>query len=136
MSKPSSVTMRTDRRADWQENFITAYASAHPWEDWAETWAHYLHMVDTLNTASSFCLDIESVEMPCEEFTTDTLCQPDDQFLHMANSWVRLTAALNEMSRSMGLQDLYPFVLTKSAIEKLHFVHLVIGAERASKRNV
>ena len=38
--------------ADWQARFVTAYASAHPWEDWAETWAHYLHITDTLRDGS------------------------------------------------------------------------------------
>ena len=42
--------------ADWAETFISAYAAAHPWEDFAETWAHYLHIVDTLETASAFGL--------------------------------------------------------------------------------
>ena len=32
--------------SDWQERFVSAYAAAHPWEDWAETWAHYLHIID------------------------------------------------------------------------------------------
>ena len=44
--------------ADWQDSFVSAYASAHPWEDWAETWAHYLHIVDTLETARAFGLSV------------------------------------------------------------------------------
>src|ERR1700733_11416100 len=36
--------------ADWHDRTVTAYASSHPWEDWAETWAHYLHIIDTLGT--------------------------------------------------------------------------------------
>ena len=39
---------------DWQATHVSAYATAHPWEDWAETWAHYLHMVDLVETAESF----------------------------------------------------------------------------------
>jgi hypothetical protein len=113
-------------KSDWQEHFVSAYASSHPWEDWAETWAHYLHVGDTLNTSSSFGMNIESVEMSFEGFTEDTLCQPDDDFLHFVNAWVRFTAVLNEICRSMGLPDFYPFVLTKSSIRKLHFVHLVV----------
>ena len=42
--------------ADWAEQHITSYASVHPWEDWAETWAHYLHMTDTLETARAYGL--------------------------------------------------------------------------------
>ena len=44
--------------ADWQDHFVSGYASAHPWEDWAESWAHYLHIVDTLETARNFSLRV------------------------------------------------------------------------------
>ena len=116
--------------ANWGEKFVSAYASSHPWEDWAETWAHYLHMTETLDTASSFNLDIESVEMPFEGFRPDVLLQPDDEFLHFINSWGRFTAVLNELSLSMGLPDFYPFVLSKSSVAKLHFVHRLIEDQR------
>ena len=107
--------------ADWRERYVSAYASSHPWEDWAETWAHYLHMVDTLDTAASFSLDIESVEMTFEGFKAEALVQPDDHFLHFINSWSRFTAVLNELSRSMGLPDFYPFVLSRSSVGKVTF---------------
>ncbi len=116
---------------NWGEKYVSAYASSHPWEDWAETWAHYLHMSETLDTASSFNLDIESVEMPFEGFKAETLLQPDDEFLHFINSWVRFTAVLNELSLSMGLRDFYPFVLSRSSVAKLHFVHTVVEAQRS-----
>jgi hypothetical protein len=112
---------------DWQERFVSSYASSHPWEDWAETWAHYLHIGDALNTADSFALDIDSVEMPIDSFESESLSEPDDPFTRLVNSWVRLTAVLNELSRSMGFRDFYPFVLSNSSIRKLHFVHQVAG---------
>jgi hypothetical protein len=105
----------------WRESFVSAYATAHPWEDWAETWAHYLHMVDTTDTALSFGLDPESsIDLEVEPFTSDALAQ---DFLDFVNSWTRLTALLNELSRGMGLNDFYPFVLSRPAVEKLYFVH-------------
>ena len=120
--------------ADWSLRHISAYASVHPWEDWAETWAHYLHMTDTLDTALSFSLDAVHVELRYEPFGRDTLYRPDDAgaalFLAFVNDWAKLTAVLNELSRSMGQADFYPFVLPASAVTKLHFVHLVrLGAE-------
>jgi hypothetical protein len=115
---------------DWRERYVSAYASSHPWEDWAETWAHYLHMADTLDTAASFSLDIESVEMTFEGFKPEALVAPDDRFLHFINSWSRFTAVLNELSRSMGLADFYPFVLSTSSVGKLHFIHTVVEAQR------
>jgi len=114
--------------ADWANQFVSAYASVHPWEDWAETWAHYLHLTDTLDTALSFHLEIDSVELPFEGFDKEALAQQDAAaFLEILNSWARFTAVLNELSRSMGLPDFYPFVLSRSAVAKLHFVYRVLG---------
>jgi hypothetical protein len=39
---------------------------------------------------------------------------------------VPLTVALNSLNRSMGHADVYPFVLSEKAIEKLRLVHDVI----------
>ena len=33
--------------------------AAHPWEDFAETWAHYLHIIDTLETARAFRVRVD-----------------------------------------------------------------------------
>ena len=118
--------------ADWGQRFVSAYASAHPWEDWAETWAHYLHLVDTLDTARSFGLDGERVELSYERFGADLVAASGDPhaagFLQLINSWMELTGVLNELSRSMGVADFYPFVLSVPAVRKLHFVHRVIHA--------
>ncbi|PPE71402.1 putative zinc-binding metallopeptidase [Caldimonas thermodepolymerans] len=120
--------------ADWQSRHVSAYASAHPWEDWAETWAHYLHMVDTLDTALSFGLDADSVEPSHAPYTPETLQQPADAttagFLSFVNAWMELTCVLNELSRSMGQPDFYPFVLSAPAVDKLHFVHRVVTQYR------
>jgi len=115
---------------DWSLRHVTAYASVHPWEDWAETWAHYLHIVDTLTTALGFGLGGNEVDFQAAPFTREALhdpCHPGgDAFLALVNSWVELTAVLNELTRSMGQRDLYPFVLSTTAVAKLHFVHLVV----------
>ena len=118
--------------ADWRLRHVSAYASAHPWEDWAETWAHYLHMVDSLDTAASFGLHALAGDVQYEPFPPEVLYQPDapgaEEFLSFVNRWVELTGVLNEMSRSMGQADLYPFVLSATAVAKLQFVHLVVGS--------
>jgi hypothetical protein len=114
--------------ADWQDRFVTAYASSHPWEDWAETWAHYLHITDTLETAAHFGIEVErklpdgTVQRADPEF--DPYDIPD--FEPLISNWLPLTFAINSLNRSMGQQDLYPFVLSKSAIDKLDYVHRVI----------
>ena len=115
---------------DWPLHFVSAYASTHPWEDWAECWAHYLHMRDTVDTALSFGLSVEQFDLEFTPFTLDAVYQPEhagaEQFLAFLNHWTRLTTMLNEMSRSMGQPDFYPFVLPRDVVAKLHFIHLVV----------
>ncbi len=114
---------------DWRDRYVSAYASAHPWEDWAETWAHYLHISDTWDTALSFGMDVNAA-LDFDGFTRAALSDPHQpgsgRFLEFLNSWTQLTAVLNELSRAMGLADFYPFVLSQSAVAKLHFVHMTI----------
>ena len=115
---------------DWPLHFVSAYASSHPWEDWAECWAHYLHLRDAIDTALSLGISVDRFELEFTPFTLDALYQPEHadagQFLAFLNHWTRLTTLLNEMSRSMGQPDFYPFVLPRDVVAKLHFIHLVV----------
>jgi len=121
--------------ADWSQRFVSAYASSHPWEDWAETWAGYLHMVDTMDTALSFGLEGGDIEIDIEPYGDDALDAPGDpdasRFLRLVNAWLEIAALMNELSRSMGQPDPCPFVLSHHAVAKLHFVHRVVGATAA-----
>ena len=95
------------------QQFISDYAQSHPLEDWAECWAHYLHMHEVLETAVHYQLVGEAV-LHAE--------------LHeQIQQWIKLSLALNALNRSMGLGDAYPFVLSAAVIEKLLFVHRVIA---------
>jgi hypothetical protein len=87
----------------------------HPWEDWAETFAHYLHIRDTLETAHAYGVKALSAAPPSDPART-----PIDALLA---EWLPLTYALNALNRSMGSGDLYPFVLAPRVIAKLGFVH-------------
>jgi len=114
--------------ANWQVDWISAYASSHPWEDWAETWAHYLHMVDTLETAQDFGFSIHGQDISA--LTSDAQATqgymtrvPFDALLE---DWGRLSVALNALNRSMGLADAYPFVISDNVLAKLYFIHKVI----------
>ena len=123
--------------ADWRDRHISGYASSHPWEDWAETWAHYLHIVDSLDTALGYGLSAIDLDTDIEPFTRDDLHAADDaqadRFVFFMNAWFELTYVLNELSRSMGQPDFYPFVMSRPVVRKLHFVHLVIrGASAAN----
>ncbi len=121
--------------ADWAQRFVSTYASSHPWEDWAETWAHYMHMEDTMDTALSFGLDADDVEVDYEPFGHDALWNPKAEdaqdFLDFINAWIELTSVLNELSRSMGEPDFYPFVLNRPVVAKLQFIHDLVSNARS-----
>ena len=123
-------------RPDWATQYVSSYAGAHPWEDWAETWAHYLHMADTADTALSFGVNALKVEIAEDDlFHSADLWQPEDpdagHFLDFLNGWVRLTHVLNEFSRSMGQPDTYPFALPHAVVRKLQFIHQLVAQQRA-----
>ncbi len=100
--------------ADWRNSFISSYATAHPFEDFAETFAHYMHMVDGLETAAAFGVKADTAApSPYQDGTVDELI----------DAWVPVTVAVNAVNRSMGQPDLYPFVLSQPVHEKLGFVH-------------
>lgn len=122
---------------DWRDKHISSYASVHPWEDWAETWAHYLHVVDSLDTALGFGLRGEDVEAEVEPFTVDDLYDPKapdaQRVVQLTNSWIQLTTVLNELARSMGQHDFYPFVMSRSVLKKMHFIQMVVKEHRNGK---
>ncbi len=109
--------------AGWEGRYISAYAAAHPWEDWAETWAHYLHMVDTLETAQDFGLRLGGRPLASPQGRGG----PVGDFEVLLVDWSHLTTAMNALNRSMGLPDPYPFVLNGTAVDKLAFVHRVVA---------
>lgn len=114
---------------DWQSRFISTYATAHPWEDWAETWAHYLHMTDTLETASACGLSLRPRRRDEPTLKTDPKLVERGAFDTMIDAWYPLTYVLNNLNRGLGLQDGYPFVLLDPVVEKLRFVHETIVAK-------
>ncbi len=122
--------------ADWQQNSVTSYASAHPWEDWAETWAHYLQMMDALETAATSGLSLRPhrADEPVLAFSKSGI--DFSSFEQILEAWFPLTYVLNNLSRGLGLPDTYPFVLSPPAIEKLTFVHDVIREASAAPRRL
>jgi len=129
--------------AGWQNTHVSVYATTHPWEDFAETWAHYLHIVDTLETAGAFGLKVKpraargalAAAINFDPYEAETMSQ-------LIDAWLPIEFATNSLNRSMGQIDLYPFVLSTKAIEKLGFVHALThrksalrkGEERPAKR--
>jgi hypothetical protein len=115
--------------ADWSARFVSSYASSHPWEDWAETWAHYLHLTDTLETAKAFGVEPRDEDggLMARQLSEmiDGAAVPSS-FAVTLGEWVRLSLALNAMNRSMGMRDPYPFVLNRTVASKLALVHNVV----------
>jgi hypothetical protein len=116
--------------ADWQSRFVSMYATSHPWEDFAETWAHYLHIVDTLEIARAFGLSTHPALTRGDEFDASVEFDPYRAagMSPLIDAWLPLSLALNSLNRAMGLSDLYPFVLSPPAIDKLGFVHELVHA--------
>jgi hypothetical protein len=117
---------------NWQDNFISAYATSHPWEDFAETWAHYLHIVDTLEMARAFGM-----------YVHPRLAEPGEHDAHVTfdpylvrepssliETWLPLSYALNSLNRTMGLPDIYPFILSPPVVEKLSAIHDLVHGNK------
>ncbi len=119
---------------DWADRFVSAYATMHPWEDWAETFAHYLHIRDALQTAAAFGLNVTGPAAVPHFLAEPLRAAPSENtgpepFDAIVGDWLALTYALNAMSRSMGKEDLYPFTLVEPVKRKLGYIHhLVTGA--------
>ncbi|MBJ7538742.1 zinc-binding metallopeptidase family protein [Marinomonas transparens] len=109
----------------WQENYVSVYASSHPWEDWAETWAHYLHIVDTLETASQFGFSLQPLNPLQSNLAVMVNIDPYNHanFDDILAQYLPLTFAVNNLNRSMGQPDLYPFIIVPAVREKLKFIH-------------
>ncbi len=104
---------------DWQQDFVSSYATMHPAEDWAETFAHYLHIRDTLDTAAAFGFAPAGAAL-------DRRVLGPSGFGTITEMWLPLSWGLNMVNRSMGKDDLYPFVLTSTVLDKMRFIHTVI----------
>jgi hypothetical protein len=109
--------------ADWPDHYVSTYATAHPWEDWAETFAHLLHIRDSLQTAAAYGVRADRAQ-PVDD---------DVSFERIIATWLPLSLALNQVNRSMGKDDLYPFVLSPGVLDKLHFVDDLVRGSGVSR---
>ena len=118
--------------ANWQSGYISEYATMHPWEDWAETWAHYLHLMDMLETAFAFGMQVDPPGMPDQmmRFTASFDPYREADMERILAACVPLTFAVNSLNRGMGRPDLYPFVINGPVRDKLAYVHRVVAASR------
>jgi hypothetical protein len=109
---------------NWEDNYISAYASTHPWEDWAESWAHVMHMVDAMETSQAVGLSVNPArgDEPALSIPAKPVQARIGDFDQLLTEWGSLTYVLNNLTRGLGLPDAYPFVISAPVIEKLRFV--------------
>ncbi|HEX3520378.1 MAG TPA: putative zinc-binding metallopeptidase [Solirubrobacteraceae bacterium] len=122
---------RTGAPGGWEQHFVSAYATMHPWEDWAETFAHYLHVRDTLQTAGAYGVRVEGPTIETAD-KAPLEARPDhaeQDIAMLLEAWIPMTYALNAISRSMGAPDLYPFVLTADIEAKLAFIDGLVRSQ-------
>jgi hypothetical protein len=111
---------------DWHKSYVSTYASAHPWEDFAETWAHYFHMVGGLETAYAYGLNPQPLEDGAPHLVQLTDPYHVSDYKQLMTHWIPITVAMNAMNRSIGNSDYYPFALSPNVFEKLRFIHDLI----------
>ncbi|MGB3152093.1 MAG: putative zinc-binding metallopeptidase [Maribacter sp.] len=116
---------RNGPQANWEQAFISKYASSHPWEDWAETWSHYLHLTDVLETAFNFGIQTNPLINSKENLKMRANFDPysETSFSYFLETGIPLLYAINSMNRSMGTADIYPFIISKPVIRKMEFIH-------------
>ncbi len=115
----------------WEASFISKYATSHAWEDWAETWAHYLHIMDMVETAYFFGVTVEPVKKSKElkaKVTFDPYTIVD--FDVIIKTCRPLSFAVNSINRAMGVPDVYPFIITEAVVDKLKFIHRLLLSKR------
>ena len=117
---------------DWQTHFVSSYATMHPWEDFAETWAHYLHICDTLEMAQEFGLSINPTVTVATDRDVSVKCNAYDatDFKTVVDDWLPITFAVNSLNRAMGQPDLYPFVVTEPVVQKLEYIRQLVHSHR------
>ncbi len=112
----------------WQEQFVSEYATTHPWEDFAETWAHYLHIVDTLEMVAAAGMSVRPLIDRSGDYSATVAFDPyfADDIGQVIDAWLPFVFAMNNVSRAMGERDLYPFVIAPAVRTKLGFVHRLV----------
>ena len=125
----------TGYRADWPQRFVSAYASMHPWEDWAESWAHYLHIVDTLETARAFSMSLRPVkeEAPRPSELALAARRLDlHSFEELIAGWIPLDHRAERLEPQHGHERRVSLRAARTAVEKLRFVHDTIAEHRSA----
>src|SRR5215207_378700 len=104
------------------DQHITPYAASHPFEDWAETFAHYLHIIYAAETAIAHRFMPDGADVTIEQLVE----MPD--FAGAVATWRQISAAVNDISESLGNAAVYPLDPVGVVVDKLNFVHRQVTA--------
>lgn len=113
----------------WDPEFISFYAASHPWEDFAETWAHYLHMRDAIELGKSWGLELPNYPASQIDSFAD-LAGPDAGFKSLLKQWLPLSLFANSLNRSLGHDDAYPFAPSPAVVSKLGWIHRLVTGQQ------
>lgn len=116
----------------WTTDHVSVYATAHPWEDFAETFAHLLHMIDGLATLAGFAVTMRALPGHGDAAVTVAFDPYRASTADLVGAWVPFSFAENAIARSMGQPDLYPFHLSERIVEKLDFANRIVTKARGS----
>lgn len=117
---------------DWESHYVSAYASSHPWEDWAETWSHYLQMLDGLETCEAMGIQAVNLALPLQMLDAaagnlpaplKNMPEENGYFLAMLQRWICLSTVLNEVAESLGEPSPCPFIISVPIAQKLRLAH-------------
>lgn len=114
--------------ADWENSFVSAYATAHPWEDFAESFKHYIHIIDTLEMAAAFGMTVDPGLDRSGGLKSQVNFNPYRAYEieQMVDAWLPIAFALNNLNRCLGMADAYPFIIGPGVIAKLGFIHNLV----------
>jgi hypothetical protein len=118
----------------WTDAYVSYYATSHPWEDFAETFAHYLHIVDVLATARGFNLSLSDFPQSAQDEVAIDFDPYATRTAALAEAMGPLSFAMNAINRSMGQPDFYPFRLSDAIVAKLDFIGEMVANARAVRR--
>ncbi len=123
---------------NWDQNFVSAYATAHPWEDFAETWAHYIHIIDTLEMAGAYGLRLSPPESSSLEAVSADRLDPyrEGTIEQLMEVWYPITLTVNSLNRCIGQPDFYPFTIAQPVIAKLGFIHDLVRSNISAQLNM
>jgi hypothetical protein len=119
----------------WAESFISEYATMHPWEDFAECFAHYLHITDCIETSreAGMVLHADRVRFTAPGDIVPLQSYADVPVERMLSDWHWMSLFFNRVNTAMGKNPLYPFDIPPAVVTKLGFVHRVV---RESAREI